>query len=71
MLGRVVNAVLPITLGDLLRVLEEEYGGDWPETGPREGPRQSFWPPLFAYVVLRFLQGSGGIAAVRDVSAFA
>ena len=64
-LGRVVNAAVPLTLGELLRVLEVEYGvGDKP---PQE-PRQSFWPLLLAYAGLKFLQGSGGIAAVRDVS---
>jgi len=43
---------MPLALAQLIRTLEE---------------RRSPWPYLFAYVGLRFLQGSGGLAAVRDV----
>lgn len=53
--GRVVNVFLPLTLGKLVGVLEKDDG-------------TSFWPPLLTYVGLRFLQSSGGIAALRDVS---
>lgn len=52
-LGRVVNVFLPLSLGHLVRTLEENDG-------------TSFWPYLISYVVLRFLQSSGGIAALRD-----
>ncbi|KAJ2913474.1 hypothetical protein MD484_g6942, partial [Candolleomyces efflorescens] len=51
--GRVVNLALPLTLGKLISILE----GRSPE---------SPWPYLFGYVALRFLQGSGGLAAIRD-----
>ncbi|KAH7926500.1 hypothetical protein BV22DRAFT_1032756 [Leucogyrophana mollusca] len=51
-LGRVVNALLPLSLGELVRVFDEGVG--------------SPWPYLFAYVVLRFLQSGGGISALRD-----
>ncbi|EPQ57486.1 hypothetical protein GLOTRDRAFT_120643 [Gloeophyllum trabeum ATCC 11539] len=51
--GRFVNAALPLILGSLLHVFESGKG--------------SPWPYLFAYVGLRFLQGSGGLAALRDV----
>ncbi|KAG6920115.1 hypothetical protein DXG01_010183 [Tephrocybe rancida] len=51
LLGRLVNFAMPLALGELVRVLQA---------------RGSPWPLLFAYVALRFLQGSGGLAAVRD-----
>ncbi|KAF8054164.1 mitochondrial half-size ABC transporter [Lyophyllum atratum] len=53
LLGRVINLAMPLALGQLIRALEK----------PSE---QSPWPYLFAYVGLRFLQGSGGLAAIRD-----
>jgi ATP-binding cassette subfamily B (MDR/TAP) protein 6 len=53
LLGRVVNFCMPLTLGQLVRVLEGHAGG-------------SPWPWLFAYVGLRYLQGSGGLSAIRD-----
>ena len=43
---------MPLVLAQLIRTLEA---------------RRSPWPYLFAYVGLRFLQGSGGLAAVREV----
>jgi quinol-cytochrome oxidoreductase complex cytochrome b subunit len=52
--GRFVNFLLPWSLGELVHVFEK----------PSEG---SPWPFLFAYVGLRFLQSSGGLAALRDV----
>ncbi|EDR09151.1 uncharacterized protein LACBIDRAFT_249450, partial [Laccaria bicolor S238N-H82] len=53
-LGRVINPVMPIVLGELVSVLEGQS-------------KRSPWPLLFGYVGLRFLQGSGGLAAIRDV----
>ncbi|KAG5646274.1 hypothetical protein DXG03_003870 [Asterophora parasitica] len=53
LLGRVINFAMPLTLGQVVRLLQN----------PTE---QSPWPFLFAYVGLRFLQGSGGLAAIRD-----
>lgn len=53
--GRLINALVPFTLGEAVKVFEE-------------GSVRSPWPYLFAYVGLRFLQGSGGLNAVRDVS---
>lgn len=46
---------MPLALGELIRVLDGASG-------------RSPWPFLFAYVGFRFLQGSGGLAAIRDVS---
>jgi len=45
---------MPLTLGKLINVLE----------GGSDG---SPLPYLFGYVGLRFLQGSGGLSAIRDV----
>lgn len=53
--GRLVNLALPFTLGELISILEGDDG-------------RSPWPYLFTYVGLRYLQGSGGLAAIRDVS---
>ncbi|KAF5326125.1 hypothetical protein D9611_000133 [Ephemerocybe angulata] len=53
LVGRVVNLALPLTLGELVKILEGSSG-------------RSPWPYLFGYVGLRFLQGSGGLAAIRD-----
>ncbi|KAF9467267.1 hypothetical protein BDZ94DRAFT_1287702 [Collybia nuda] len=52
-IGRVINLAMPLALGELIRVLDGASG-------------RSPWPFLFAYVGFRFLQGSGGLAAVRD-----
>lgn len=51
--GRVINLAIPLTLGELIRVFDGRS-----ELSP--------WPLLFGYVALRFLQGSGGLAAIRD-----
>ncbi|KAJ7251778.1 hypothetical protein B0H12DRAFT_1118861 [Mycena haematopus] len=51
--GRVVNAAMPFALGEIVRIFEGNS-------------HQSIWPVLFLYVALRFLQGSGGLAALRD-----
>jgi ATP-binding cassette subfamily B (MDR/TAP) protein 6 len=58
-----VNFATPLALGELLIALEEKYGGGEPSPEPR-----SFWPYLWAYVGLRYLQSSGGLSALRDVS---
>ena len=54
-LGRVVNVLVPIVFAQLVRIFEQ-------------GSQVSPWPYLGAYVGLRFLQSSGGLAALRDVS---
>jgi len=54
LLGRVINLAMPLTLGKLINVLEGRSDG-------------SPLPYLFGYVGLRFLQGSGGLSAIRDV----
>lgn len=54
LLGRAVNLVMPLTLGRLVSILEGRID-------------QSPWLFLFGYVGLRFLQGSGGLSAIRDV----
>ena len=50
---------MPLTLGQLVRVFEGRAPG---HTSP--------WPWLFTYVGLRYLQGSGGLSAIRDVCLF-
>ena len=45
---------MPLTLGELIRAFDGHS-------------KRSPWPLLFGYVALRFLQGSGGLAAIRDV----
>lgn len=45
---------MPFTVGELIKVFEKRSS-------------YSMWPLLFLYVTLRFLQGSGGLAALRDV----
>jgi hypothetical protein len=60
-LGRFVNFALPLTFGRLVTIFEQyASGGSLPRPNP--------WPVLGFYVVLRFLQSSGGLAALRDVS---
>lgn len=53
--GRVVTFLVPLVFSQLVRIFEE-------------GSKQSPWPYLGAYVGLRFLQATGGLAALRDVS---
>ncbi|KAJ7128881.1 mitochondrial half-size ABC transporter [Mycena crocata] len=53
LVGRVVNAAMPFALGEIVRIFEG-------------GSDRSIWPVLLLYVLLRFLQGSGGLAALRD-----
>ena len=56
-LGRVVMFLTPYTLAKVVEIFEK-------------GTEASPWPYLLAYVALRFLQGTGGIAALRDVRSF-
>ncbi|KAI0674774.1 hypothetical protein C8Q78DRAFT_1008851 [Trametes maxima] len=51
--GRVVNFLVPLVFAQLVRIFEE-------------GSEVSPWPYLGAYVGLRFLQATGGLAALRD-----
>ena len=53
--GRVVNFLVPLVFAQLVKIFEE-------------GSKVSPWPYLGAYVGLRFLQSTGGLAALRDVS---
>ncbi|KAF8813645.1 hypothetical protein BYT27DRAFT_7157317 [Phlegmacium glaucopus] len=53
LLGRVVNFATPFTLSIVVSILEGQSS-------------QSPWPFLFGYVALKFLQGSGGLSALRD-----
>ncbi|KAF9047308.1 hypothetical protein BJ165DRAFT_1085878 [Panaeolus papilionaceus] len=53
LLVRVVNAAMPLALKGLVSALEGRKS-------------ESPWPYLFLYVGLRFLQGSGGLSAIRD-----
>ena len=50
-----MNILVPMTFAKLVKVFE---------TGSKTSP----WPLLLSYVALRFLQSSGGINALRDVS---
>uniref|UniRef100_A0A0W0EYS8 Putative mitochondrial half-size ABC transporter n=1 Tax=Moniliophthora roreri TaxID=221103 RepID=A0A0W0EYS8_MONRR len=53
LIGRLVNAAQPFALGELVKIFEGRSS-------------YSVWPVLGIYVALRFLQGSGGLAALRD-----
>ncbi|PFH52007.1 hypothetical protein AMATHDRAFT_57687 [Amanita thiersii Skay4041] len=53
LLGRAINLAMPLAVGELIRVFE----------GKKDS---SPWPYLFGYVGLRYLQGSGGLSAIRD-----
>ena len=55
-LGRFVNVAVPFILANLVSIFE---------AGVSSPP----WLHLFGYAGLRFLQGSGGLAALVDVSA--
>ena len=52
-----MNFLVPLIFAEVVRILEE-------------GSKVSPWPYLCAYVGLRFLQSSGGLAALRDVGLF-
>ncbi|TDL26049.1 hypothetical protein BD410DRAFT_764367 [Rickenella mellea] len=60
-IGRAVNAAMPLTLGELLGIFEEDYNREAPSPHPRNP-----WPYLFAYIGLRLLQSSGGLGALRE-----
>ncbi|KAF8894942.1 hypothetical protein CPB84DRAFT_1816097 [Gymnopilus junonius] len=53
LIGRIINLAMPLTLGKLISILEGQSS-------------QSPWPYIFGYTGLRFLQGSGGLPAIRD-----
>lgn len=52
-IGRFVNFLVPLVFAEIVKIFEE-------------GSKVSPWPYLFGYVALRFLQASGGLAALRD-----
>ncbi|KAG7090845.1 hypothetical protein E1B28_009927 [Marasmius oreades] len=52
-IGRVVNLAQPFVFGELVRILQ----------GSSSRP---IWGVLASFVVIRFLQGSGGLAALRE-----
>ncbi|KAK7692857.1 hypothetical protein QCA50_004492 [Cerrena zonata] len=52
--GRVVNVLTPVSLARVVQIFEQ-------------GTKTSPWPYLLGYVGLRFLQGTGGLAALRDL----
>lgn len=54
LIGRVVNIAVPTILAKLISIFDEKSN-------------ESPWPYLFGYAALRFLQGAGGLAALRDV----
>lgn len=54
LLGRLINVAVPMVLAQLISIFDGKV-------------TQSPWPYLFGYAALRFLQGSGGLAALRDV----
>ncbi|CCO33799.1 ATP-binding cassette sub-family B member 6,mitochondrial [Rhizoctonia solani AG-1 IB] len=53
--GRVINAAIPFKLGDVVEALTHK------------GTRHTVLSPLLWYVGLRFLAGSGGLGALRDL----
>ncbi|KAI1791257.1 hypothetical protein LXA43DRAFT_1011840 [Ganoderma leucocontextum] len=53
LVGRVVAFLVPFVFAQLVRIFEQ-------------GSKQSPWPYLGAYVGLRWLQATGGLAALRD-----
>ncbi|THH03982.1 hypothetical protein EW145_g5852 [Phellinidium pouzarii] len=61
LVGRAVNVAVPLVFGTIVDIFEKQFGSDVPVPQAR-----SFWPYLLAYVGLRFLQGSGGLGALRD-----
>ncbi|KAI5123873.1 hypothetical protein M0805_005690 [Coniferiporia weirii] len=61
LVGRVVNVAVPLVFGAIVDIFEKQFG-----SGAPAPQTQSFWPFLLAYVGLRFLQGSGGLGALRD-----
>ncbi|KDQ21393.1 hypothetical protein BOTBODRAFT_25832 [Botryobasidium botryosum FD-172 SS1] len=55
-IGRLVNVALPFTMKGLVAMFSNY----------QEGPHPSPWPLLFLFAGLKFLQGSGGLNAIRD-----
>ncbi|KAF9516641.1 hypothetical protein BS47DRAFT_1483796 [Hydnum rufescens UP504] len=56
--GRFVAYYVPTTLRQLVATFEQQD----------KLPRPSPWPLVFLYAGLRFLQGSGGLGALRDIA---
>jgi len=56
--GRFITFFAPTTLRELVAIFDRV----------KQVPAPSPWKLLFLYVLLRFLQGSGGLSALRDVS---
>jgi ATP-binding cassette subfamily B (MDR/TAP) protein 6 len=56
-IARFVAFLMPVTLRELVALFDRV------QTGQAQSP----WKLLFIYVGLRFLQGSGGLGALRDV----
>ncbi|ETW80963.1 ABC transporter [Heterobasidion irregulare TC 32-1] len=52
-IGRFINFAVPVVLAKLVSIFEKDS-------------TRSPWPWVFGYVGLRFLQSSGGLAALRD-----
>ncbi|KAG1851118.1 hypothetical protein F4604DRAFT_1907202 [Suillus subluteus] len=59
-LGRIVNALLPLTLGALITTFDIPCITTFPAFGA------SLSPYIITYVRFRFLASSGGLAAIRD-----
>ncbi|CAE7126377.1 unnamed protein product [Rhizoctonia solani] len=53
--GRVINAAIPFKLSEVVEALTHK------------GARHTVWSPLLWYVGLRFLAGTGGLGALRDL----
>ncbi|KEP47157.1 vacuolar ABC heavy metal transporter (HMT1) [Rhizoctonia solani 123E] len=53
--GRVINAAIPFKLSEVIEALTHK------------GARHAVWSPLMWYVGLRFLAGTGGLGALRDL----
>ncbi|KDN46427.1 hypothetical protein RSAG8_04371, partial [Rhizoctonia solani AG-8 WAC10335] len=53
--GRVINAAIPFKLIEVIEALTHK------------GARHTVWSPLLWYVGLRFLAGTGGLGALRDL----
>ncbi|CAE6491833.1 unnamed protein product, partial [Rhizoctonia solani] len=53
--GRVINVAIPFKLSEVVEALTHK------------GARHTVWTPLLWYVGLRFLAGTGGLGALRDL----
>jgi hypothetical protein len=50
-----VNAIVPFAVGEIINIFDRRS-------------ERSLWVVLGVYVILRFLQGGGGLASLREVS---